>query len=517
MATALRKEFHKMDHPSTSSHYLTILVIGAGIGGITTAARLARLGFHVTVAEKCDHAGGRCGYLVKDGHHFDTGPTLFLMPELYAQAFSDLGERMQDHLDLRRIDPTYHLHFDDGTTLALTSDMHAMQTQLENIEPGSFGAFLRYLNEGHLHYKLSLTHLVKRNFRSPLEFYNPKTLLLLFKLKALIKHYDNIGRYFHDNRLKAAFTFQNMYMGLNPCEAPAIFSLLQYTELADGIWYPMGGMHQIIKALMGIAEKHGVQFMYNSPVKQINVDSRRTSGVTLADGRQLRADVVVANADLAYVYRDLLPNDGTAARLEHKKYGCSVVVFYWGVDKLYPQLGPHNLFLASDYRHSFDPIFKDLTLPDEPNFYIHAPTRVDPSLAPHGQDTLMVAIPVGHINDNAPQDWIAIQKRAQRVVLQRLEKIGISDLDEHIKFELSFTPPDWKRHYNLSKGSAHGLSHDLLQMGYLRPHNRHPHYRNLYFVGASTHPGTGLPTVLVSSRLTTERILKDADISKNPQ
>ena len=495
----------------------SVLVIGAGIGGIAAAARLARHGYQVSVVEKNERPGGRCDRLVKDGHHFDTGTTLFLMPALYAQTFADLGERMEDHLDLRRIDPTYRLHFGDGSSLALTSDLNAMQAQLEAIEPGSFGAYLRYLAEGYRHYRLSLTHLVGRNFLSPLEFFNLKNLLLVFRLKSLTKHYDNVGNYFEDPRLKAAFTFQNMYMGLSPYQAPATYSFLQYTELADGVWFPMGGMVRVAEALTGIAENWGVRFMYNAPVEKIKVDGRVATGVTLADGRQIRADIVVANADLPYVYRCLLPKDGTTDRLEGKKYGCSTVTFYWGLDKRYAQLGPHNLFLAGDYRQSFDPIFKDLTLPDDPSFYVHAPVSVDPSLAPEGGDTLMVALPVGHINEAAPQDWPpqdwgTIQTRARRVVLERLGQIGLSDLVQHIKFEMSCTPPDWQSRYNLSKGSNHGLSHNLTQMGYLRPHNRHDRYRNLYFVGASTHPGTGVPTVLVSARLTTERILQEAGV-----
>jgi len=492
----------------------SVLVIGAGIGGIAAAARLARHGYQVTVAEKNERPGGRCDRLIKDGHHFDTGTTLFLMPELYAQTFADLGERMEDHLDLRRIDPTYRLHFKDGSRLALTSDLNAMQAQLEAIEPGSFGAYLRYLAEGYRHYKLSLAHLVGRNFRSLAEFCSPKNILLVFRLKALIKHYDNIGIYFNDPRLKAAFTFQNMYMGLSPYQAPAAYSFLQYTELADGVWFPMGGMYRVAEALTGIAEKWGVRFMYNALVEGINVNGRVAAGVTLADGRQIGADILVANADLSYVYRCLLPDDGTNDRLEAKKYGCSTVMFYWGLDKRYPQLGPHNLFLAGDYRQSFDPIFKDLTLPDDPSFYVHAPVGVDPSLAPAGGDTLMVAVPVGHINEAAPQDWAAIRRRARRVVLGRLSEIGLSDLEGHIKFEVSYTPPDWQIRYNLTKGSNHGLGHNLNQMGYLRPHNRHDRYRNLYFVGASTHPGTGVPTVLVSARLTSQRILEDAGVPR---
>lgn len=490
----------------------TIIVIGAGIGGITAAAYLAREGYQVTVIEKCEQPGGRCGSMVRDGHHFDTGPTLYVMPELYTQTFADLGERIDDHLELRRVDPSYHIHFKDGTNLALTSDLNGMQAQLEAIEPGSFGGFLRYLSEGYLHYKLSVRHMVKRNFRTPWEFLTLKNLLLFLRLKTLSNHYENLGKYFSDPRLKIAFGFQNLYMGLSPYEAPALYSLLQYTESADGIWFPIGGMYRIIQALVEIAKKWGVQFTYNTPVDKINIDNRKVYGVTLADGREMLADIVIANADLPYVYRDLLPDDGTTDRLDRKKYGCSTVMFYWGLKKQYLQLAPHNLFIAGDYRQGFDRIFKDLTVPEEPSFYVHAPVRVDPSLAPKGQDTLVVAVPVGHINDAKPQDWVGIKMKARRSVIQRLDEIGVSDLEEHIKFEESYTPLDWRSRYNLIKGSTHGLNHNLMQMGYLRPRNRHDRYRNLYFVGASTHPGTGLPTVLVSAQLVAERILKEIGV-----
>ena len=498
----------------------TVLVIGAGMGGIATAARLARHGYQVTVAEKGGRAGGRCDHLVKDGHHFDTGPTLFLMPELYARTFADLGERMEDHLDLRRIDPTYQVIFDDGSTLALTSDLSAMQTQLEAIETGSFGGLLHYLEEGHRHYKLGLPSLVQRGFRNPFEFFNLRNLILLFRLKLLVKHYANIGKYFQNPRLKAAFTFQDIYMSLNPYEAPATYSLFQYAELAGGVWFPMGGMARVVEALTAIAEKHGVRFIYNAPVEQILVDGRQVTGVTLASGQEVGAGVVVANADLPYVYRCLLPDDGAASRLMRKKYTCSTVTFYWGVDRQYPQLGPHNLFLAGDYRQSFGHILQDFTLPEEPSFYLHAPARIDPSMAPQGQDTLVVVVPVGHIDDTSipnldaqdrePQNWDAIQQRARQFVLQRLARIGVVDLEEHIKFEASYAPPDWQSRYNLTKGANLGLAHNLTQMGYLRPHNRHARYRNLYFVGASTHPGNGVATVLISARLTTERLLQEA-------
>jgi phytoene desaturase len=493
------------------------LVIGAGIGGIATAALLARHGYEVTVVEKNGGAGGRCDHLVKDGHHFDTGPTLFLMPEIFAQAFADLGESMEDHLDLRRIDPTYHLYFGDGSTLSLTSDLNALQAQLEAIEPGSFGGLMRYLDEGRRHYDLVFTQIAGRNFSNALEYFTPKNLLLILRLKALARHYANLGKYFAEERLKIAFTFQDLYVGLSPYEAPATYSLLQYAELAGGVWFPRGGMYRLVEALTGIAEKSGVRFMYDAPVERIRVNGRKARGIVLADRQDIEADVVVANADLPYVYRSLLPDDGMTSRLQRKKYTSSTVTFCWGVGKQYPQFGAHNLFIASDFRESMEHIFQHRSLPDEPSFYLHAPARIDPSLAPAGQDTLTVVVPVGHIDDASrngdpqaqePEDCACMRQRARVCVLQRLAEMGVSDLEEQIKFEVSYTPRDWQSRYNLTKGSSYGLSHSLLQMGYLRPQNRHARYRNLYFVGASTHPGAGLPTVLLSARLATERILE---------
>jgi len=486
-----------------------VLIIGAGVGGIATAARLARQGCRVTVVEKHNYAGGRCGHLVRDGHRFDTGPTLFVLPSIFGQTFADLGEEMRDHLDLHRVDPTYRVHMDDGTTLALTGDLVEMKRQLEAIEPGSFAGFLRYLDEARDHKRMALPNLVDRSFDHWYQFYNPRNLWLLFRLRLLVPHYRHMLRFFCDRRLKAAFTFQDLYLSLSPFHAPATYSMLPYAELAEGVWFPMGGIQSLVRALTEIGEKHGVRFVYDAPVERIDVETRRAAGVTLADGSQLQADVIVANADLPYVYRSLLPEDGIARRLERKRYACSAFTFYWGVDRIYSQFGSHSIFLAGDYRSSFDQILNDLTLPDEPSFYLHAPARSDPSRAPHGQDTLMAVVPVGHIDARSPQDWPALQARARRFVLDRLARAGADDLERHIKFEVGYTPPDWQDRYNLTHGSTLGLAHDLLQMGYLRPHNRHRRYRNLYFVGASTQPGSGLPVVLISARLAAQRIMKE--------
>ncbi|HEX2992356.1 MAG TPA: phytoene desaturase family protein [Anaerolineales bacterium] len=489
----------------------TAIVIGAGIGGIATAARLAKNGYNVTVLEKESTPGGRANQIVRDGHRIDIGPTLFLMPEIWEETFAALGEKMSDHLELTRIDPTYKVHFDDGLKLELTSNLGDMQIQLEKVEKTAFTGFLNYIAEGSKHYKMSVEKFVGRNFYSIFDYFSIGNLPLLFQLKALKKHYANTSRFFKDERLKAAFTFQNMYLGLSPYDAPATYSLLQYTELAEGVWYPKGGMYAGIQALVKIAEKLGVQFIYDAPVRKLKVEGSKIKGVKLQDGREFVGDIFVGNADLPYIYKELLPENSEAKKLEDKLYTCSTIMFYWGVDKKYPQIAHHNVFLGGNYKASFDQIFNDHTLPDVPSFYVHAPARTDKAAAPEGQDTLYVLVPVGHLDARSEQDWQAMIDRARQTVLNRLaNEMGIVDLREHIKFEIVYQPKTWKERFNLEKGAAFGLSHNFWQVGYLRPQNRHKQYKNLYFAGASTHPGTGLPIVLLSARLTTERILKEA-------
>src|SRR6266487_617009 len=491
----------------------SLIVIGAGIGGLTAAIHLAQRGLKVTVLEKNSHAGGRCDRFSRDGHHFDAGPTLLVMPLLYEAEFAALGTSVHEMLNLQRVDPTYHLVFDDGSQLALTSDMKSMQEQLESFEPDSFPGLLRYLEEGHRHYHLGIEKLVNRDFRTASDFFKFSNLPLLYRLKPLTNHYRNMSAYFDDPRLKAAFTFQDVYMGLSPFEAPATFSMMPYTELAHGVWYPKGGMYSIVEALMELARRAGVEFEFDASVERIEVNEDQAQGVALTDGRLIKSDAILANADLPYVYKDLLPKDGESERLVRKRFSCSVVSFFWGVDKAYEQLNPHTLFLADDYRENFESIIRDLDLPANPCLYVHAPARLDLSMAPQGQDTLIAIVPVGHMSENGEQDWADIRDRARQHVFRRLRTLGITDLEEHLKFEVNYTPLSWRKRYNLMKGSTHGLCHNLTQLGYFRPRNRHSLYHNLYFVGASTHPGTGIPTALISGRLAAERILDDLQIN----
>ena len=476
---------------------------------MAAAAHLARSGMHVIVLEKNPGPGGRCGRLTRSGHQFDTGPTLLIMPFLYEAEFAALGRPLREALELQRVDPSYQLIFDDGSRLGLSSNAQAMRDQLEALESGSFQRLLDYKEEGRRHYDLTIPRLVNRDYRRALEFFTPTLLPLLFQIKGLVRHYDNTSHYFRQPRLRAAFTFQDIYMGLSPFEAPATFSMLPYTELEHGVWYPRGGMYRIVECLEDIAREAGAEFLYDTGVERIDVNGWRARGVVLQDGRRLEADAILANADLPYVYADLLPQDGMNEELKRKRYSCSVISFFWGVKKRYEALGPHTLFLADDYRQNFDSIIRDLSLPRNPSVYIHAPARLDPSMAPPGEDTLIAIVPVGHLSTNGDQNWRAICDDARRHVFRRLSLLGISDLEANIKFEVCYSPPSWRSRYNLVKGSTHGLCHNLMQLGYFRPHNRHHRYRNLYFAGASTHPGTGVPTALVSGRLAARRMLDE--------
>ena len=489
----------------------SVIVIGAGIGGLCAATHLAHQGLHVTVVEKNSRPGGRCDRISREGHHFDTGPTLLVMPLLYEEEFAQLGTPMRQVLDLCRVDPTYHLVFDDGTWLNLTSDMKRMYDQLESVERGAFDGLLRYMDEGYRHYQLGIDKLVYRDFRSFSDFFNFDNLPLVYQVKPLVNHHDNMATYFDSDRLKAAFTFQDVYMGLSPFEAPATFSMMAYTELAHGVWYPRGGMYAIIEALKGMADAAGVEFLFDTEVERIAIEDGRAQGVWLEGEQFLPAGVVLANADLPYVYRHLLPDDGLAEQFADMRYSCSTISFFWGVDKCYGQLGPHTLFLADDYEANFKSIIDELSLPVNPSLYIHAPARLDPTMAPPGEDTLVAVVPVGHLSEDGEQDWATIRDLAREHVFRRLATLGITDLREHLKFETSFNPLSWRKRYNLVKGSTHGLCHNLTQLAYFRPDNRHERYENVYFVGASTRPGTGMPTAMISARLVSRRIMEELE------
>jgi phytoene desaturase len=486
------------------------IIIGAGIGGIATAVCLAKNGYSVSVFEKNSSPGGRCGQLKRDGHRFDLGATMLMMPDIYREVFDYLGIPLFENTEITPLNNLYKIYFDNNEVIAFTTDKEKMKAQHEKIEPGSYLKSRKYVEDGYEIFQLGMNKLIGRNFDNVFQFANFRNIGMLIKLKTYISNWNYAKKFFKDTHLRMAYTFQNIYVGQSPFSSPALFSMVPAAELTEGSFFPKGGMYTVVERLLSEAVRSGVSFHYNKPVKRIRVNGKKAEGIILEDGSELNADIIVANADLPYVYRRLLPDRARSARLDKLKYSCSAICFHWGLDKTYPQLGHHSVFLSDGFREGLDKIFIDKSISDQPSFYIHAPSRTDPDAAPSGGDTLSFIVGSGHVDKMKKQDWDMLKKKTHDAVVKRLKKLGLEDIEEHIKFEISYTPESWESACNITRGSVFGsVAHNLMQMGYFRPHNQHSRYKNLYFTGGSTHPGNGIPNVLLSAKLTSERILKN--------
>lgn len=488
----------------------TAVIIGAGIGGITTAVFLAKNGYEVNVFEKNPYPGGRCSQIKKEGHRFDLGATMLLMPGIYQEVFADLGLKLEIGKDIFPLEDLYKVYFDDGSHIAFTTDQERMREQHERFEPGSFERSRDYVRKGYGIFRLGMDKLISRNFYHLFQMINLRNIPMFLKLKVFISNWNYATRFFKDTRLLMAYTFQNIYVGQSPFNSPALFSMVPAAELTEGSFFPEGGMFGIVQRLLDGATQAGVKFHYGKPVREIKIRNDKAEGVIFPDGSEVKADIVVCNADLPYIYRKLLPDKKRSAHIDKLKYSASAICYHWGLDKEYPQLGHHSVFLSDHFREGLDKIFIDKTVNDHPSFYVHAPARTDKSAAPAGHDTLSVVVGAGHVDPSKDQDWDKIKENTRKAVIERLKKAGLDDIDQHIRFEICHTPANWEEACNVSRGSVFGsLGHNILQMGYFRPHNRHDKYRNIYFTGGSTHPGNGIPNILMSSKLVTERILKE--------
>lgn len=483
-----------------------IVVVGAGVGGLAAAARLAHQGFDVQVFEKTQGPGGRCNRLQVDGFTWDLGPTIVLMPEVFEETFRAVGRRIEDYLTLLKCDPNYRVHFRDGSDVTFTSELCAMGRELERVEPGSYARYLAFLAQGRVQYRTSLDHLVGRNYAGLRDYLSPRVLARIFQVRAHRRMYGDVSRFFQDERLRAAMTFQTMYLGVSPYASPAVYGLLPFAELGVGIWFPKGGLYAIPQALERLAREEGVRFHYGAPVERILTDGGRTQGVRMEGGEVVEADAVLCNADLPYAYEKLLdPKATTLKRKEKLRYTSSGYMLYLGMKRRYPELMHHNVVFGRDYKGSFDDIFERFRVPEDPSFYVNAPTRTDASLAPEGKDALYVLVPVPHQHPDL--DWKVEGPRVRAKFFARMAELGFPSLESDIEVERVFTPDDWAGTFNLARGSAFGLSQNFTQIGPFRPSNQDARVKNLFFVGASTQPGTGLPTVLISARLVTERLM----------
>lgn len=486
----------------------SVVIIGAGIGGITTAAYLSGEGYNVKIFEKNSSPGGRCGQLIRDGHRFDLGATMLLMPGIYRKIFDSLDIPFNTGEDIIPLSELYRIYFEDNNEISFTTDRDLMKKQLEDIEPGSFSKAEKYINEGYKIFRLGMNRLIGRNFYNLFQMVNFRNTGLLFRLRIFISNWKYAKKFFRHPHLLMAYTFQNIYVGQSPFNSPALFSMVPAAEFTEGSFFPKGGMYAIVEKIIYAAKSRGTEFFFDTSVSVIETGKNEVQAVILENGTRVEADIVIANADLPYVYRKLLPRNNKSAHLEKLNYSCSAICFHWGLDKIYSCLGHHSVFLSDSFREGLDDIFIGKSVNKNPSFYVHAPARTDPGSAPPGQESLSIVVAAGHLDKLKKQDWEKLRQETRDSVIRRLKKHGMDDIEEHIKFDICFTPENWESVCNISKGSVFGsLGHNILQMGYFRPHNRHDRYKNLYFVGGSTHPGNGIPNVLLSAKLVSERIL----------
>lgn len=484
----------------------SFIVVGAGVGGLATALRLAHLGHRVTVLEKTDQVGGRNREIRVGAATFDGGPSLMMMLAPFRKLYRDVGERLEDHLDLVQCDPNYRVWFGDSTTLDATPNMARMLPQIEAMagpeEAARYPAFLGKLAEL---YHESMPNFVQRNYDSPLDLVRPRSAAIALRHGMLGNLAKGVEKWFKDERLRQLFCLQTMYLGLSPYDAPWVYATLAYMEYAEGIWYPRGGMVNIALSIASLAEERGTEIRLNAPVRRI--EGKR---VELESGKVLEADAVICNADLPYAEKELVApanrdsqSAGRGARATYR-YSCSAFMMYLDY-RGDTGLLHHNILLGKDFFANLDQIFKRKEIPDDPAFYVNVTSRTDPEKAAPGGENVFILVPCPNL-DHPWTDTDACNLQAK--VFARLEKETSFDRERIANARL-LTPRDWADDLNLDKGAAFGLSHDFFQSVCFRPSNKSKTHPGLYFVGASTVPGNGLPMVLIGAELVEDRLRKD--------
>lgn len=489
-----------------------VVVIGAGMGGLASAIRLRKAGFDVTVLEKQARAGGRSNLILEDGFRVDTGPTILVMKEAFEEFYRSIGKDIEQRLNLVQIDPNYRIYFHDHTYIDLFSNMAQLSGEVERVEPGSAERLFRFLGASAKKYELGMDFVV-RNYKHITDLANPGAGLRLLETSAHQNLYNQVAQFFNNNdKLSKAFSFHSMFLGLSPFEALAMYSLITYADLALGMWYPMGGVYSIIEDMLVLGEETGVKIQTNAPVAEICVEGGKATGVILESGERMNADLVISNADLPYTYRKLIDpahrRDYPDRRFERMQYACSGFLLYLGVEGVYPHLRHQALYFSEDYRANLDAIFRSKCIPEEPSFHLNVPTVTDPSLAPPGYSILYVLAPMPNLQ--ARVDWGVTGPQVREKLLQKLEELVDPKLRQHIVWERNYTPVDFERDIHATHGTAFGsLAQGLFQSAYFRPHNKAYDIDGLYFVGQGTYPGIGMPMVMISSKLVTERILEE--------
>lgn len=486
-----------------------VIVIGAGPGGLASAMQLARGGCDVTVLERRGRVGGRTSAIEADGFRFDCGPTFFLYPRVLSEIFRSVGFELMDEVPMRRLDPQYRLTFGGGGQLDCTPDLESMDRQIAKFSPADVGALARYMDDNRV--KLErFRPILESPFNSPLDLLRPSLLAAAAHVHPFRSLGKELQRYFTDPRLVIAFAFQSKYLGMSPFNCPSLFSILSFLEYEHGVYHPVGGCCRVSERMAELAESMGVKIRLDEPVRSVDFRRRRMTAVETDQGRY-EADAFVVNADFANWMSTVVPDSARRRwndrSLEKKKFSCSTFMLYLGIEGVYEDVPHHNIHISRDYDRNLDEIERRHVLSEDPSFYVQNASVTDASLAPPGHSTVYVLVPVTHDHPNV--DWGVEADRFRELTLDKLSAIGLHGIRDRIRVERRITPADWKADHAIYRGATFNLAHSLGQMLHRRPRNRFEEFEGVYLVGGGTHPGSGLPVIYESSRISSRLLLRD--------
>ena len=496
-----------------------VIIVGAGVAGLSSAIRLKVEGYDVEIIEKESIAGGKMNIIEKDGFRFDLGPTIVMMPDLYREIFEIAGKNPDDYIPMSRLDPMYRSYFDNGTDyIDISSDLVQLTKTLEAIDPEDTAGFLRYLSSIYERFLVAKDHFIQRPFRNKKDFYNPFMLHQAMKLKTFDSATNSIAKFVKNKKIQQMLTFQTLYIGISPENGPSLYTIIPMIELLYGIWYIDGGMHKMAEGMEKVFLELGGEIRFNALVEEILIEDGIARGV-LVDDEECLSDYVICNADFPYAVKNLVKDKKakgkyTDEKVDSLKYSCSCFILYLGMDRKYDELEHvHTFVFSNDLDKNLEQIFNGEHIED-PSLYIVAASKIDPSVAPTDKEGLYILVPVSELS-TAQYEWneetVTYYREKALNVVSNLP--GMENIKDEIISESVITPIDFRDRFNAYNGACFGLQPTLFQSNHFRPQAKAEACEKLYFTGSSTHPGAGVPIVLMSGKIAAEELIMD----DNPQ